>query len=120
MPDTIKLGYEVGTGKTIHIPVAHTLICGVTQKSGKTTALQALVDRSENRYAVAFITKRAESAFHDARKIQPYFTENSDWQFVESLLEATMRQKMKFERAWIIRVTKGTHSLEEVQRNIQT
>lgn len=67
MPDTIHLGYELGTGKAISIPVGHMVVCGMTQQSGKTTTLEALISRS-NRKAVAFVTKRAEGSLHGGRQ----------------------------------------------------
>jgi hypothetical protein len=116
----ILLGYEVGTGKEVRIPYAHTVVCGQTQASGKTTTLEGLLSRTGDRPrpALAFLTKRAESAFVDARRIPPYFRDRADWQFVESILEAMMRERMKYERQWIIRVCQGATSLEQVAKNV--
>jgi hypothetical protein len=58
-------------------------------------------------------------AFSTYRKIKPYFQERADWEFIESVLEATMKQRMKWERAWIVRASKGASSLADVQRNVQ-
>jgi hypothetical protein len=113
----IHLGYELGTGKPVTIPVRHLCVTGQTQESGKTTALEALISRSGRR-AIAFITKRGERSFESGRKILPYFRERADWEFIESVIEAIMRQRMKFERAWIVRACKGAHSLADVRRNI--
>jgi hypothetical protein len=115
----VLLGFEIGTGDPIHVPIEHTAVCGITQKSGKTTTLDALISRSQRR-AVAFITKRSEGSFANARNIPPYFVERADWQFVEAILEATMREKMKYDRAWIIRVTRGATTLKDVQNNVRT
>jgi hypothetical protein len=116
----ILLGYEVSTGKEVRIPFAHTVVCGQTQASGKTTTLEGLLSRSGEppRPALAFLTKRAESAFVDSRRIPPYFRDRADWQFVESILEAMMRERMKYQREWIIRVCQGAKSLEEVAKNV--
>lgn len=117
----ILLGYEVGSGKEVRIPFAHTVVCGQTQASGKTTTLEGLLSRSGEppRPALAFLTKRAESAFVNARPIPPYFRDRADWQFVESILEAMMRERMKYERQWIIRVCQGATSLEQVAKNVE-
>jgi hypothetical protein len=114
----ILLGYEVGSGKEVLIPVRHMCVTGQTQESGKTTTLEALIGRSEKR-AIAFVTKRGERSFESGRKILPYFQERADWEFVESVIEAIMRQKMKFERAWIVRACKGAESLADVRDNIR-
>jgi hypothetical protein len=116
----ILLGFEVSTAKEVRIPFAHTVVCGQTQASGKTTTLEGLLSRSGEppRPALAFLTKRAESAFVEARRIPPYFRDRADWQFVESILEAMMREKMKYQREWIIRVCQGATSLEQVAKNV--
>ena len=113
----LHLGFELGSGKPVTIPVRHLCVTGQTQESGKTTALEALISRSGRR-AIAFITKRGERSFESGRKILPYFQERADWEFIESVIEAIMRQRMKFERAWIVRACKGAHTLADVRKNI--
>lgn len=117
-PRTVRLGYEVGTGEEVAIPLRHLAVTGQTQESGKTTTLEALVERAGVQ-AVAFLTKRGEGSFAAARLIRPYFREQADWQFVASILEASRGEKLKFERAWIIRASKGARTLAEVQRNVR-
>lgn len=116
----VLLGYEVGTGIAVKVPFAHTVVCGQTQASGKTTTLEAMLSRTGDplRPAIAFLTKRAEGAFVDAHRIPPYFRDRADWQFVESILEAVMRERMKYQREWIIRVCQGARSLEQVAGNV--
>jgi hypothetical protein len=114
----LLLGFEVGTGDEVRIPLKHMAITGQTQEAGKTTALEGLIARSGLR-AVTFITKRGESSFVNAHRIDPYFREQADWQFVASILEASRSEKLKFERAWIIRASKGAATLAEVQRNVR-
>lgn len=114
----IHLGFEIGTGKAVEIPCRHMVVTGQTQEAGKTTTLEALVSRSGLK-AVAFVTKRGEQSFANARRISPYFRERADWQFVASVLEATMRERLKFERAWIMRASKGARSLANVQDNVR-
>jgi hypothetical protein len=116
---TLLLGYEVGaSGASVEIPLKHMAITGQTQEAGKTTALEALISRSGLK-AVTFITKRGEESFTGARRIEPYFREQADWQFVASILEASRGEKLKFERAWIIRASRGAKTLADVQRNVQ-
>lgn len=126
---TIHLGFEVGTGNPVAIPLRHTGVTGQTQQSGKTTTLEGLITRSGLR-AVAFVTKRGESSFHVMRPISPYFRERTDWQFVQSILEATMSERLKFQRAWIMRLCRSEHTkneswsapktLADVQANVET
>lgn len=116
---TVHLGFEVGTGDPVSIPVRHMVVTGQTQEAGKTTTLEALIARAEQP-AVAFVTKRGERSFVDGRRIAPYFRERADWQFVASVLEAAMRERLKFERAWIMRASKGARTLADVHRNVRT
>ena len=115
----ILLGFEVGTGNEVYMSVAHTVVTGMTQLSGKTTTLQAIIDRSGLR-AIAFKTKRGEAGFNNYHEILPYFIEQSDWKYVSGILEAYLHEKVKFERSWIMKATKNTRSLKDVLRNIQT
>lgn len=114
----VLLGYELGSGRAVEIPLTHLAVTGQTQASGKTTTLEALISRSGLR-AVAFVTKRGEGSFTTARVIPPYFRERCDWQFVKSLLESQSRSRMNFEAAWIIRACKGASSLADVQRAVR-
>jgi hypothetical protein len=118
MARNILLGFEVGSGAEVRIPLHHMIVTGTTQMSGKTTTLQALISRSE-RTAIAFRTKRGEADFAQAHQHAPYFRERADWQYVQSILEATMRERLKFERSWIIRATKNASTLREVRDNVE-
>lgn len=119
MKDTdVLLGYEVGTGKPVRLPLRHMVVTGQTQEAGKTTTLEALISRSAAR-AVCFVTKRGEGSFTGARRIDPYFREQADWQFVSSILEASRGEKLKMERSWIIRASKGATTLAKVQENVR-
>jgi len=117
-PRLVHLGYELGTGAPVEIPVRHLAVTGQTQESGKTTTLEALVARS-GLCAVAFVTKRLEGSFRTGHQVAPYFRERADWQFVSAVLEATLRERLKFERSWIMRACKGARSLADVQRNVR-
>ena len=103
---SIPLGFEVGTGARVSIPLGHTIVLGQTQLSGKTTTLQAMTERS-GVCAIAFITKRGEKSFRGAREIPPYFTETSVmqpyWKFVISMVEGVMDSKLgSRERGWVM------------------
>jgi hypothetical protein len=119
--NTVHLGYALGSGDPVSIPIRHTVVTGITQEAGKTTTLEALIARSGMR-GLAFVTKRGERAFSrtgDDPTIRPYFREQTDWRFVSSILEAALSEKMKFERSWIMRASKGARTLADVQRNVR-
>lgn len=90
----ILLGFEIKTGKKVEIEPSHLIVTGLTQKSGKTTTLEALITRS-NLKAVAFRTKINESGFSQGSFIPPYFRERFDWEYVQSVLEAIMTYSPK-------------------------
>lgn len=113
----IKLGYEIGTGKKVSVKNSHLIVTGVTQLSGKTTTLEALIKRSGLK-AIVFKTKVGERGFNEGTLIPPYFRERFDWEYVLSLLEATMKERLKFQRSWVIRACETATSLVEVKNNI--
>jgi hypothetical protein len=118
----IKLGYEIGTGREVSIPLRHTAVTGQTQESGKTTTLEAIIQRSGGQsddgtykqplQSVAFITKRGEKSFRLKNTIRPYFrepeitNETPMWEWIGSILEAAIDQKIgKEEQAAIIQAS---------------
>ncbi|MEM1590086.1 MAG: hypothetical protein QW175_06690 [Candidatus Bathyarchaeia archaeon] len=117
MSDRILLGYEVGTGEPVYLPLHHLAIFGITQLSGKTTTLEAIISRSGLR-AIAFITKRGETGFTKYNLIPPYYKPRVDWQFVEGLVNVALGEKVKYEpgmRWAIIKVSRGAKSLKDVK-----
>lgn len=115
-----KLGYEVDTGKEVSIQPSHIIVTGLTQEAGKTTTLEALIKRSKKR-AIVFRTKIGEKSFIQGTKIPPYFKDRSDWQFIQGLVEATIKEKLRsFERAKIIQICKTTSgdSLLEFKKKV--
>lgn len=118
--ELIKLGYKVGTEEEVGIKNSHLIVTGLTQEAGKTTTLEALIKRSGKR-AIVFKTKIGEKSFLEGTIIPPYFKDKSDWQFVQGLIEATIKEKMRsFERAKIIQLCKktGGKSLLEFKKKV--
>lgn len=114
----VHLGFEVGAAAQVLIPVGHMIVTGMTQQAGKTTTLEALIDRSRLR-AVTFVTKRGEGAFKNGHRMQPFFRERADWVFVASLIDATLGEKNKMLRSWLMRVCRNTTTLAQVQENVR-
>ena len=118
MTDKILLGYEVGSGEPVFVPLHHLAIFGMTQLSGKTTTLEGLISRSGLR-AIAFITKRGEAGFTRYNLVTPYYKPRADWQFVEGLVNVALGEKVKYEpgmRYGIMKVCKGHKDLKEIQK----
>jgi len=110
----VLLGFTVPEGKPFYIPIHHTVITGMTNLSGKTTTVEAILHRSKLK-ALVFLTKRGEKPFPDTYRIPPFYKERFDWEYVRGLLEAAMHERLKFETPWIIRICKKAHSLQEVR-----
>ena len=120
MNKKIKLGYEMETGESIEIDPSHLIVTGLTQKAGKTTTLESLIKRSGRR-AIVFRTKIGEKSFLQGTIIPPYFKDRSDWQFIQGLVEATIKEKLRsWERAKIIQLTKrtGGNSLLDFKKKV--
>ncbi|MBC8497459.1 hypothetical protein H8D40_00605, partial [Candidatus Bathyarchaeota archaeon] len=118
-PTEILLGFELGSGKPVHIDPDHAIITGQTRMAGKTETLNALVSRSGRR-AIAFRTKRGEMAFDAVNILKPFYREPRaqrsryiSWQYVKSILEASQGRAMNFEEAWIIRACDGDRALRD-------
>src|SRR4051812_40953139 len=103
----IRLGYEIGSGRPVNIPVNHTVLLGQTQLSGKTTAVEALIARSGLR-GVAFITKPGEKSFRVQTPIPAFFseaTEDEYWKHVVAILEYRSGTKLGWrERGLVIKL----------------
>lgn len=119
MPGSLPLGFALGSGDAVSIPIAHMAVTGQTQQSGKTTTLEALAWRATGLTILAFVTKRGESAFADGERVQPYFRDRADWQFVTSIIDATLQEKNKFLRPWIMKICRTTHTLADVQSEVR-
>lgn len=114
----ILLGYEVGTGRPVEMPLHHVIITGMTQLSGKTTTLEALVHRSGFK-AITFRTKRGEMGFDDAHRLPLFFDERglTHWKALEGLIESTLEEKVRREpgmREQIINVCSNATDIYEI------
>jgi len=104
----IKLGYAIDSANEIKIKSGHMVITGVSNLSGKTTALESFLKSSGNK-AVVFSTKIGEKSFLNCNKIRPLLKEKNDWQTVQNLIESTMNEKIgKSERSILITLCKET------------
>lgn len=120
MKASLKLGYEVETGKEVDIEPSHLLVTGLSQKAGKTTTLESLIKRWGKK-AVVFRTKIGEKSFLAGTVIPPYFKDRSDWRFVKGLIESTMKMRIdKFEQATIFDICEetGGNSLIEFKKKV--
>jgi len=113
----IKLGYEIKTGKEVGIKPSHLIVTGITQLSGKTTTLEALIKRSGLK-AVIFKTKIGEKSFTEGTEVAPFFRDRSDYEFVKSLIEAYAKEKLFLEKGTLMRLCKGSVSLIEIKKRV--
>jgi len=113
----IKLGYEIKTGKEVVIKPSHLIVTGITQLSGKTTTLEALIKRSKLK-AVIFKTKIGEKSFTEGTEVAPFFRDRSDYEFVKSLIEAYAKEKLFLEKGTLMRLCKGSSSLIDIKKRV--
>lgn len=112
-----RLGYEIGTGKEVKIEPAHLIVTGITQMSGKTTTLEALIHRSGLK-AIVFKTKIGERSFTQGTETPPFFRDRSDYEFVKSLIEAYSRERMSIEKGTLMTLCKGSSSLLDIKKKV--
>ena len=110
----IKLGYEIPSGREVTVPLSHIIVCGVTQLSGKTTTLEALLKRSEKK-SIVFKTKIGERSFTEGQETAPFFKDRSDYEFVRSLIEAYAKEKLHLEKGTLMELCKGSASLTDIK-----
>ena len=113
----IKLGYEIKTGKEVEVKPSHLIVTGVTQLSGKTTTLEALIKRSGLK-AIIFKTKIGEKSFTEGTEVAPFFRDRSDYEFVKSLIEAYAKEKLFLEKGTLMRLCKGSASLIDIKKRV--
>src|SRR5437667_10489035 len=105
MKNQIKLGYEIGSGKWVYIQPSHLIVTGITQQSGKTTTLEALIARSRLR-AIVFKTKIGEKSFDQGVEVKPFFRNRADYDFVKNLIEAYARERLNIEKGTLMDMCK--------------
>ena len=64
MSEKSLLGFQVDSGESVYVGVHHLAIFGMTQLSGKTTALEALISRSGLRAEESALTMLAALISH--------------------------------------------------------
>lgn len=96
-------------GERYYVPLTHTVVTGMTQY-GKSTTEEAMLNRlpeTKPPYrALVFLTKRGEKVFQNTQTVTPFYQERFDWEYVRGLLESSMKERLKFETPWIIRICK--------------
>lgn len=113
----MRLGFEVGTGKKVEVRPSHLIVTGITQLSGKTTTLEALIKRSKLK-AIVFKTKIGEKSFREGTETPPFFRDRSDYEFVRSLIEAYAKEKLYLEKGTLMKLCKGSASLIEIKKRV--
>ena len=113
----ITLGFEVNSGKKVEISPSHLIVTGITQLSGKTTTLEALISRSGLK-AIVFKTKIGERSFTQGTEVPAFFRDRSDYEFVKSLIEAYAKEKLFLEKGTLMRLCKGASSLLDIKQKV--
>jgi hypothetical protein len=115
---TFRIGYRVGDGASVETELQHLAIFGLTQRSGKTTALEAFAKRV-GITVIVFRTKRGDIGFHEANRLAPYLRDQVDWRYIEGLVSAQLQEKARFYRGDIILACRGAKSIADVHANVR-
>jgi hypothetical protein len=117
MTQKIKLGYSIPEGNEIFIIPSHLIVTGITQQSGKTTTLEALMQRAKLK-AIVFKTKIGEKSFTSGSIVPPFFRDRSDYEFVRSLIEAYSKEKLFIEKGTLMNLCKGSNTLVQIKQRV--
>lgn len=114
----VKLGYELITGSEVGIEPSHMFVCGMSQKSGKTTTIEAFVARS-GKQAIVFKTKPGEKVFENSGNAIPaFFKERTDYEFIRALLESSSKERLNTEKTVLMELCQGITSLEDLKQSV--
>jgi hypothetical protein len=114
----VKLGYELGTGEEVGVEPSHMIVCGVSQKSGKTTTIEAFVARS-GKQAIIFKTKPGEKVFNsNGQTIPAFFRGRNDYEFIRALLESSSKERLNTEKTVLMELCQGATSLDDLKKSV--
>jgi hypothetical protein len=124
----ILVGYGLEARKPVLIKEGHILVCGMPQKSGKTTCIEGLLSRwpgngNRKKKIIAFITKRGENSFPSHRKAEPFINTEPDPDFlspvVESMLVVNRRPQISKKINLIVaELCNNAKSLKQALKNV--
>lgn len=117
MSNQIKLGYSMPDGKEVFVKPSHVIVTGITQQSGKSTTMEAMLLRSTFR-SIVFKTKIGEKSFQKGTVVAPFFRDRSDYEFVRSLIEAYAKEKLTIEKGTLMTLCKGSNNLIEIKKRV--
>lgn len=132
--DTIRLGFETGTGEPVDVKLKHAVFTGVTE-GGKTTAIEGCIRQeiSQGRTGMVFLTKKGEEEFTRGNQVKPFFKDNPGQHqdlvaYVQELLEALTGKSLNRAEAELINVVDArshdeiekAETLEDVHDNLNT
>lgn len=116
------VGYEVGSGEEVKIPIFHTLVTGQTQLSGKTTLLKALAKQaSELGFKVLVIDSKSNIADFEGfgQEVPICLQESTDSLILISLLESIFRRRITVYYATLTRISEDAKTFSDVIENAE-
>ena len=122
MTESIKifLGYEVGTGASVSIPIFHTLVTGQTRLSGKTTLLKALSKRVVKE-GFQILVLDSKSNFEDyatfGEKVPVCLRKTTDSLPLLELLESIFDRKISRYYPTLTNLVKDTENYSDIINN---
>lgn len=116
-PDSLFLGYEVGTGKPVEVEIFHMLVTGQTQKSGKTTCLKALATQVVQKgYKVLILDTKTQIQDYEGfgEQIPVCVEQTTDALILRDLLESINTRAISKLQATLTTLASDTSTFDEV------
>uniref|UniRef100_A0A6M3L210 Uncharacterized protein n=1 Tax=viral metagenome TaxID=1070528 RepID=A0A6M3L210_9ZZZZ len=117
---SLFLGYEIGTGKEVTVPIFHTLITGQTRLSGKSTNLKAMAKQAIKKgFKVLVMDTKINLADFEGfgNQIPVCLKQTTDPLVLRDLLESINQRKITQFQSTLIDITRHAKTFEEVIEN---
>ena len=117
---SLFIGYEVGTGKPVKVPVFFMLVTGQTRLSGKTTFLKAVAKQAVKQgYKVLVLDSKTNLADYEGfgEDVPVCLKQSTDSLILLGLLESIFERKITRDYSTLTRITEGAKTFEDVITN---
>lgn len=118
----IFVGFEIGTGIPVFVPVFFTLVTGQTRLSGKTTALKALIQQAVKQGFKVLVldTKTNDADYESVGANVPVCLEQTlDPLILRGLLESINERKITALQGTLIRIVENAKNFEDLIANAE-
>lgn len=117
---SLFVGYEVGTGKAVKVPIFFMLVTGQTRLSGKTTILKALAKQAVDKgFKILVIDSKTNITDYEGfgQEVPICLQESTDSLVLIGLLESLFQRKITKWFATLTHITEGASTFADVIEN---